>query len=366
MCSKFPEASKAQLAQGLPKGWKYYFVSDKASRDPSPTLCHPDLIGLRILSKSGKTFYSFEKAISASRQNLSADQKEELVCNFYETRLGVPARREMQHDLVGKGFYREWLDVQGRHCRVIGKIAACFKHLFANDLRFKVEYSHKSRLFFESVTKGEERKLPSYDDDIQESIAWGGYASFLKHIGQFKPVKAFHYNWILASRVPSVGSTDRSPRCEMMVRGFKLMFSVEKSRIPGAGKGLFVKCEPMSELLEAAEFFELEAGCLLDLGIYAPLQAEDRKPEIVSLVKNFVHSWKAESWSFDLACHDKGKHTLFDITDDWTGDLHEKAKENFLVYVNETDGKEVPSILADHDPVSTEKAVATTSVNDLV
>ena len=53
-----------------------------------------------------------------------------------------------------------------------------------------------------------------------------------------------------------------------------------------------------------------------------------------------------------MAQHEKDNQVdIFDITDDFSGDLHETAQRNILVYANETDGKkEVPSILAAHDP----------------
>jgi hypothetical protein len=353
MCSKIPVLSKAQSVPSLPSGWTFYFVDaeDHQEATDKASLCHVDLKGLRIRSKSGRVYCSLEK-VRAKK----TDEEEESICQFYEKTVGVPARREVQHVLVGKGFCRQWtVDVNGARRAIHGKITACWQRLFHQDLHFKVEFSRESRSLLKE-TSGASREIPYFDDDVSEAVAWGGYVSFLENVGRPKQVKEFHHKWLFADvRVSSVNSNDQLPRCDMIVRGFRLTFFVADSLIPKGGLGFFVTCKPVSDLLKAPKYFELEAGCLLDLGIYAPLQAEDRKPEIVSLVKNFIHSWKAESWSFDLAHHDKGKHTLFDITDDWTGDLHEKAKDNFLVYVNETDGKEVPSILADHDPVSTEK-----------
>lgn len=42
---------------------------------------------------------------------------------------------------------------------------------------------------------------------------------------------------------------------------------------------------------------------------------------------------------------------IFDLTDDFTGDLHELAKKNILVYANKADGKERATWFAEHhDP----------------
>jgi hypothetical protein len=60
---------------------------------------------------------------------------------------------------------------------------------------------------------------------------------------------------------------------------------------------------------------------------------------------------KPESWSFGMGHnrlgHDDG---MIDITDDNTGELHDKAQKSLLPYVNETDGKETATIHAIYDP----------------
>ena len=83
------------------------------------------------------------------------------------------------------------------------------------------------------------------------------------------------------------------------------------------------------------------------------MQETDRKTDNISLLKNFIHNWECEGWSFDMATHEKGEHPfdIFDITDDRSGALHTTAVKNTIVYVNETDGKdEIPSISSFHDP----------------
>jgi hypothetical protein len=50
--------------------------------------------------------------------------------------------------------------------------------------------------------------------------------------------------------------------------------------------------------------------------------------EAVYLIKNFILDWKPEAWSFNQAADYEGKASdLFDIIDDWSGDLHSLAKD---------------------------------------
>lgn len=76
------------------------------------------------------------------------------------------------------------------------------------------------------------------------------------------------------------------------------------------------------------------------------------KQNHISLLKNFVYSGRCEGWSFDPPpSYDTALGDVLDITDDQTGDLHERARKNIVVYANETDGnKETPSIYASYDP----------------
>jgi hypothetical protein len=97
---------------------------------------------------------------------------------------------------------------------------------------------------------------------------------------------------------------------------------------------------------DEAEYFELKAGELIDLGIYGPFQIEDQKLEAVFFVKNFVHSRKCDAWSFNAG----DERYQLDITDDYTGDLHATAMSHVLAYVNESDVDHSITIKAEHDP----------------
>jgi hypothetical protein len=134
-----------------------------------------------------------------------------------------------------------------------------------------------------------------------------------------------------------------------MLRGFRLELNVKPSRIPNAGYGVFLSCMKLMEDAsddETVDAFVLKAGELVDLGIYAPFRIQDKKPEAVTFVKNFVHSYKIEKWAFNA----KDIRYQLDITDDATGNLHAAAKSHIPAYVNESNDDDLVNIRAEHDP----------------
>jgi len=137
------------------------------------------------------------------------------------------------------------------------------------------------------------------------------------------------------------------PQLTLIARGYRLELSVQKSRIPNAGNGVFLSCtRVMSDDDDAPpEPFVLAPGELLDLGIYAPFRPDDIKLEAVLIVKNFLHSHKCVEWAFDAI--DKRYH--MDITDDVTGNLHTEAMKHIHAYVNESDTDCDVCIRAEHD-----------------
>jgi len=215
-----------------------------------------------------------------------------------------------------------------------------------DELAFTVEYDHSLCRLNKGIS-GYLGKMPAFDDNVSAEDAWGGYLAFIRQqqIASLPQAPPFHYSWIVPNtRVKEVRSTADStqmmpPLLKMVVEpGFLLEFEVKRSSIPQAGLGLWVTCSPASILLRDCLYFELPPGTFVDLGIYAPLQETDRKTDNASLLKNFVHNWECEGWSFEMATHEKGEHffDVFDITDDRTGALHSEAKNNTIVYVNES------------------------------
>jgi len=89
---------------------------------------------------------------------------------------------------------------------------------------------------------------------------------------------------------------------------------------------------------------------MLDLGVYAPFRSQDLKLQSVFLLKNYVHALKCEEWSFDVGGKDDSLQ--YDITDDYTGDIHEIAAKHIPAYVNECKMENTPTVHARHDPQS--------------
>jgi hypothetical protein len=146
--------------------------------------------------------------------------------------------------------------------------------------------------------------------------------------------KPFYWSWITAdlSYEELVHSNDGEPlpRLTLMLRGFCLELNVKPSRIPNAGYGVFLSCMKLMKTLPMmrVDAFVLKAGELVDLGIYAPFRIQDKKPEAVTFVKNFVHSYKIEKWAFNAT----DIRYQLDITA--TGNLHAGAKLHIPAYVN--------------------------------
>jgi hypothetical protein len=266
-----------------------------------------------------------------------------------------------------QGYAREWIDVRGRPKYTFGRIEECEQDYFDRDCSyFTVKYDVLSR---NDLLGTGETSIPGTDTAVPEKAAWGGcllYDSKCSEINQIprslsNASAPFHFHWVLPSsrtetRVVSEDPAGPVRSFSMIVRGVRLEIQAKKSLIPNSGLGVFVKASVRNSAVLATtpvDYFELKPGELVDLGVYAPLRPEDRTNDDICLFKNFMHNWEVESWSFEQAAHHKGKNCdVFDITDDWSGDLHSLARENVLVYVNETDGRpnSVATILAEHDP----------------
>ena len=351
-----------QPVPGLPVGWNFYISGEHGKDGPykNTQIFHQDLAGLCIVPPDcRRVFRSLEDAVKECK--FSKDESREKVTQFYETLLGIRPRRERSnHQLVGHGYHREWVDGTGKHREIYGTIITCWESLFApdgmTDLYFSVKYDTSVREVLSSTSLCH-LVLPEIDDNVPEHVAWGGFLSFTRKVGMtaidqmVARTATFHFNWV----VPTFRYTQTCPDSDfksvvMFTKGFKLELIAKLSSIPNSGLGLWVRCTAASEIVARnASYFELNPGEAVDLGCYAPTDNIDRRPEHVNLVKAFVHNWDCESWCFEMGHHQRG-NDVFDITDDYTGDLHEMSQQNIVVYANETDGKETPSLFAEHDP----------------
>jgi len=64
-------------------------------------------------------------------------------------------------------------------------------------------------------------------------------------------------------------------------------------------------------------------------------------------MKNFIYNNEPEGWAFE-----SGDNAYqYDITDDFTGELHSQASRHILPYVNECKRGSTPTVHAEHDPL---------------
>lgn len=258
------------------------------------------------------------------------------------------ARADREHVLFGKGYCRKWTGVSGRTRTAYGKIGECFASFGdSEDKLFKVEYLNAL-----PADEAEDEDPVAAHQNVSEQAAWGGYMLYVEEVdplglGAAKDLErmnspiTFRTKWLL----PDTRRFDIHGRLVMEIRGFRLVFSVQDSSIPGAGLGLMLSAYDLT--CQGRTHFALPLGELLCLGPYAPLRKMDRKTHHEFQVKDFIHSFAPGIYVFDANGRD---HEVFDLTDDNTGELHELAAQKLLVRVNETDGSEVENVTAEHDP----------------
>jgi hypothetical protein len=361
MCDRaFTPYQKAQPIPGHER-FRFYFTDPvNLAASWRNRALHPSLEGCCVLPSQGtKQYRGVETAVKVSK--FSPLKGDEITKTFFEEYIGISLRLKIKHPLVGKGYFRVWNDVLGRPQEICGCIKECEQDYFDRSWsHFTVKYDDMSR--DQLLTNGS--LIPATDGNISEKEAWGGCLSFDLKVSEMNQVPRrlmtdsapFHTNWIIPSsrtesRVVSEDQAAPVGSFSINVRGFTIEIMAKKSQIPNSGLGVFVKAFKGPFMTKAVEYFELEAGDQVDLGVYAPLRPQDRLDESVFLLKNFIHNWEPEGWCFDQAArHEVKASHVFDITDNWTGDLHSLASQNVMVYVNETDGKSVPTVYAAHDP----------------
>lgn len=288
---------------------------------------------------------------------------------------GKPTHEITSHPLLckkdSKIYHREWRDAQGEAKEVFGTFLKCRRD-DENELVFTIRFEKASVERLKVAGLLSTREFP-LEMEVSEEDAWAGHASYLEHCSDLTPDKInrsipFHRRYIvpkqryLTTTTTSTTTTVNNGNAEssqlshelptliLHVRGFKLEFTAEPSGIRGAGLGLWMTCTPLCFKARERRQLRLECGEVIDLGVYAPLRPSDIKKEHLFLLKSFIHHWECEEWSFDstaVATTD----TIFDITDDSSGQLHSVARTNIIVYTNETNGKrEEPTIWASNDP----------------
>lgn len=369
MCLEVPLHRKKQPAVGFPLDWCYAFeLPDESSRNQDDLDRDPNLWGLRLVGPTGIKLHTIGKARRRYTEALEGiDLK---LPGFYEHIGASMYEEEPVHALLGRGYSREWINVAGERRIVFGSITKAEHHLFYDTKRLTVTYNGESRGLLNSLYTGTECRnihIPPFDR-VLEQDAWGGCIlydtksglhSALDPKGDLLAVAPFHVSWIAPDihheeqhyDSPTADGSESIdpglPRLTLVTGGFKLVFTVKLSTIQNAGYGVFLKCVGLHET-NSPQSLVLQPGQLLDFGVYAPFCAEDKKQEHIFLLKNFVHKFKCEGFCFETV---EEMHThIFDITDDWTGDLHQRARRHVPAYVNEITGcDEIRVVHSRHD-----------------
>lgn len=342
MCCEIKDEDKLQPAKGFPPGWRYFYT-DPVKLSWRPSGEHTGLAGLVLLSPTGRRFQSVESAEVV----LGPGEVATIARTFYGN-VGCHAHVSMKdHVLLGRAFRQKWHDVEGRLKIAYGRVIDVSEDLLSGGNRTcTVEFSEKSRALVNAGFTPNGAALPE-EQKIPLTLAFGGCIDCDPRAVRFDMVP-YHLSW----QVPDARHEDFvvdehgmfAPRVTMHFRGYHLVFTARTSTIPNAGKGVFVSCTTLTG--SSDDVLVLNAGELLDLGVYAPFRRSDKKSAHVFLMKNFIHGYECEEWNFDTVMDEH----LFDITDDATGRLHEMASRHLPAYVNETDGHSPASVYAQHDP----------------
>lgn len=175
--------------------------------------------------------------------------------------------------------------------------------MFGTITSCKKNQVYESLLFTVTMNSGHGQEYASQNIEIaSEEDIWGGFMAYKKKSGQRldtgKVIPPFYRTYIVPTPMlsPRYNESTWVPVLAFQVgnyRSFKL--EARDSNILNAGLGLFVTCTLTSP--SSKQVFELPEGTIIDLGVYAT--STDSKDGCISLLKNFIHGWTPESWSFE-------------------------------------------------------------------
>lgn len=401
MCLELAVSVKAQQVPNLPEGWSFYF--DNSAANDSTGKENPALKGLCVVSPAcaaradgpRRIYHSVESAAHQGCRLLQ-DSATQVARKFYEKDLGIvlkiPSVNDKANVLVGKPLCRQWINSAGQPRIVFGHITKCEQdYFYKKSLYFTVEYQVENDDGKVNSIDASRDLYPVVKEQVlSDRIAWGAcilHDTMVNRANRMSRLVAkleqpFHYRWVVPTThycdtvaptsqdimaMTAAGFKDPKqplPRIIMNVKGFELVLQAKKSAIPSekAGLGVWVKCRAVTPLLRNdshCDRFELRPGELVDMGVYAPMRKLDRQSAHVTALKNFIHKWYCEGYSFNRTLGGSNYSTgqeddegSLDITDDWTGRVHEIARCSVMPYVNETNGlhNELATVRAELDP----------------
>jgi hypothetical protein len=315
MCAAILPRKKQQPIDGFPKGWYLYFEPSDPPPKSRGSRSGSDVYSeMRIVASWGGTYKSLQ---SLRRKHQSrVDDILDRVQSLYDqvgTRLLV---QEEDNIMLGKGFSREWTNVDGQKRHVSGVITNVESDL--HTFYFTVTYDVVSRnlvnaLLSNNCSSSNSSSCCLYVPDTEtflEPDVLGGHLLDNQKLGvvdssqwmQQFAVSPFYISWLVPDLRHEVLCPDENddgaflPVLTMVVRGFQIVFTAKTSSIPNAGNGVFVTCTA----LRGKTMFELAPGELLDMGVYAPYRSQDRRKDHIWLLKNFVHRLKCEEFGFGM------------------------------------------------------------------
>lgn len=347
MCSHVSVEEKAQPLPELGAAYRFMSVDPDSLHHSFSEPLVPELACFCLVNR---TFNKKIRGYEAYLKTILRSADESRVPKFYQKLLGIDVCSEVDHPLLGTRFLQKWFDAEGRTQEIEGMVFSCRRSWDADvGYKFTIKVDKDSCVeanrSYENLGIIVPEKL-----ELDEAETWSGCALAQHEAGmpgRIPPpanmiIHGYAIPKLLCHTLEEVTGFPgkQLPRRRIKWDGFELTLTVKESGIPGGGAGVFLTCRPVSSHEgKSADFLELPRGTLIDLGPYAPLARGDLKSNHIALLKSFIHDGKPEMYSFSCSPDHHHHHDMvFDITDDYTGGLHESAQRHITPYVNETDG----------------------------
>lgn len=356
MCVYISAKDKRQAAMGFPAGWYFHFLPERPSTVARPK--PKGFQGLVLTSPDNERFTRVKSAYYHCIESTEHGERDVRLSTFC-AQIGAAWRLPFKsHPLMSQSFWHEWIRADGSKACLTGQVSKIEHDLVGDPDIFTVTFDEDSRRTVNESSIEILNVPPCLE--IDSHYAWDGCLAFQRAIGV--PTDAltaeapFHLQWktptMYTRKMVSIEGSEANgqnqlPCIEMAYKGYLLTCKVKQSSIKNSGCGVFLSIKRTVQSEHVKKVFRLEAGELLDIGVYAPYKVSDYRKDHEHLVKSVLHSHKNE-----IYCFSARDGAYFDITDDVSASLHREAQLHVPPYVNEiNDPKvEVPSVVARYDP----------------